>query len=336
MLNRLLEPKHKYSLAHTERISKCIRETNTKKEVAAMPDSASASSWRRASPRTATHCPSLIGDVQNPFNRTTGRTSPSKLPGRNVCSEVNTQDDDSSNDSSVFLGKDHPDMDFLLSDARGEGDCGKTQLNGEAAWIQHAPLIDSSIISSDTERLLPQYGLLGSHSEGRDSSKLLLNTNIPFSMFLCGVQGSGKSHTTSYVLEDSLVPSRYLGKLRNPLSALVFSYAPFSGDGVGFAVSEATFLASPDPTLPGGAHVKKTHVLVSPSNYVRIEKLYLRLPSVMGTPFKLNPWDFDIDTMLTLINACESDETSIYMAQVTQILREISKAGGPFNYKAFK
>jgi hypothetical protein len=136
MLNRLLEPKHKYSLAHTERISKCIRETNTKKEVAAMPDSASASSWRRASPRTATHCPSLIGDVQNPFNRTTGRTSPSKLPGRNVCSEVNTQDDDSSNDSSVFLGKDHPDMDFLLSDARGEGDCGKTQLNGEAAWIQ--------------------------------------------------------------------------------------------------------------------------------------------------------------------------------------------------------
>ena len=40
--------------------------------------------------------------------------------------------------------------------------------------------------------------------------------------------------------------------------------------------------------------------------------------------------------MLTLMNVNESEETPLYMAQVTQILREISTAGGLFDYKTFK
>ncbi|KAH8732413.1 hypothetical protein GQ44DRAFT_754941 [Phaeosphaeriaceae sp. PMI808] len=181
------------------------------------------------------------------------------------------------------------------------------------------------------------YGLIGSYDEAKDRrSKLFLNTNVPFSIFLCGVQGSGKSHTTSCILENTLVPSKLLGRLQSPLSALVFSYGQFNGDGIGFSISEAAFLASSNPRLPSGAHVKRVNVLVSPSNYVRISKLYLQLPNVTVTPFKLKPHSLDIDTMLTLMNVSEADEIPLYMAQVTQILREMSTAGRSFDYRAFK
>ncbi|ORY10233.1 hypothetical protein BCR34DRAFT_655175 [Clohesyomyces aquaticus] len=247
-------------------------------------------------------------------------------------------DDYLSKDDSASQSRGSDDMDFLLFSTSGDDDDDEnTQASGEVTSVRHAPLIDIHVISGNNERLLPQYGLLGLHDEARDAkSKLLLNTNVPFSMFICGVQGSGKSHTTSCILENSLVPSKHLGKLCNPLSALVFSYAPFSGDGAGFTVSEAAFLASPSPRLPDGVHVKRVRVLVSPSNFVRISKLYLQLPNVSVTPFKIKSRDLDIETMLTLMNVKVSEETPLYMSQAMKILREMSTAGGAFDYKMFK
>lgn len=246
--------------------------------------------------------------------------------------KVDTGENDIASVNAAF-----EDMDFLLpSKSRDHGDQ-SFQASRDAFRIQQAPLVGAGIISGNPQNLLPQYGLVASHKEaGPTGSKIFLNTNVPFSMFLCGVQGSGKSHTMSCILENSLVPSKHLGVLRQPLSALVFSYGQFSGDGIGFSVSEAAFLASADPRLPGSTHVKQVHVLVSPSNYVRMAKLYQKLPNTSITPFKIKPLNLNIDTMLTLMNVSESDETPLYMAQVMQILREMSTAGGPFNYKAFK
>jgi hypothetical protein len=265
-----------------------------------------------------------------------GRANLTNDPDETRVANLETEDSSSKtssvSSSSIFKG-----MDILLPEAGGSNNGGNMQATSALSTLQDAPLIDANFISSHNGSFLPQYGLLGSHMEARDAgSKLLLNTNVPFSMFVCGVQGSGKSHITSCILENSLIHSKILGKLRSPLSALVFSFAQFSGDGVGFTVSEAAFLASADPSLPGGEHVKKVHVLVSPSNLLRIEKLYIRLPNVLVTPFKLNPQDLDIDTMLTLMNVDESEGTPLYLAQVTQILREMSTAGGPFDYQAFK
>ncbi|KAF2685473.1 hypothetical protein K458DRAFT_301216 [Lentithecium fluviatile CBS 122367] len=203
------------------------------------------------------------------------------------------------------------------------------------AEILHAPLLDGEMISTG-RHLLPQYGLMGSHKELNVKSRMFLNTNIPFSAFICGVQGSGKSHTTATILENSLIPSKNLGHLESPLSALVFSYGHFSGDGSGYSISEAAFLAAPSPQFPDGAHIKKVNVLVAPSNFMRISKLYLCIPNVTVTKFMLNPADLDIDTMLTLMNVNESDEQPLYMAQVTQILREMATSGSKFNYKIFK
>jgi hypothetical protein len=97
--------------------------------------------------------------------------------------------------------------------------------------IQHAPLLSATSFTVENRDAVPQYGLLGSH----EKELLFLNTNVPFSAFICGVQGSGKSHTTACILENALIPSKQLGRLESPLSALVFSYGQFGGDGSGFS-----------------------------------------------------------------------------------------------------
>ena len=54
-------------------------------------------------------------------------------------------------------------------------------------------------------RMPSQFALLGEISQAskwNDMSdpRIMLNTNVPFSAFVCGVQGSGKSHTTSCMI----------------------------------------------------------------------------------------------------------------------------------------
>jgi hypothetical protein len=70
-----------------------------------------------------------------------------------------------------------------------------------------------------------QYGLLGlldpealalpfgygaaaesAHSKMLEDSRLFMNTNVPFSTFICGVQGSGKSHTMSCLIGTRSLP----------------------------------------------------------------------------------------------------------------------------------
>lgn len=163
-----------------------------------------------------------------------------------------------------------------------------------------------------------------------------MNTNIPFSAFICGVQGSGKSYTTSTILENALIPSPHIGRLESPLSALVFSYGHFSGGGEGFSISEAAFLAAAHPKFRTHPHVKKVTVLVSPSNYHDISKLYARLPNVEVIPFKIRPANLDVGTMLTLMAVDESDDMPLYLAQVTEILRRMATEGRSFKYQEFK
>lgn len=81
---------------------------------------------------------------------------------------------------------------------------------GEAATedIKNAVLFSSKLLEHYEKSILPQYGLLGSGTV-KDSSdetdpRIFLNTNIPFSAFVCGVQGSGKSHTTSCLIGEWL------------------------------------------------------------------------------------------------------------------------------------
>jgi hypothetical protein len=121
--------------------------------------------------------------------------------------------------------------------------------------------------SRPIQEAFPMVGLIGSevHDISDETSipmvdPVFLNVNSPWSIFICGSQGSGKSHTLSCILESCLLSERRLGQLPTPLSGLVFHYDKIQGD----TVAEASYLSS---------HIK-TRVLVSPSNYLKMQELY--------------------------------------------------------------
>lgn len=94
-----------------------------------------------------------------------------------------------------------------------------------------------------TKRTFQQYGLLGGDVEGNAKDpRLFYNVSAPSSAFICGSQGSGKSHTLSCLLENCLVPS-VANILPNPLTGLVFHYDTFVSEASG-NICEAAYLAS--------------------------------------------------------------------------------------------
>ncbi|OKL56110.1 hypothetical protein UA08_08679 [Talaromyces atroroseus] len=211
--------------------------------------------------------------------------------------------------------------------------------NEDSRSIEHAVLV--SPILEDIGNTMPsQFGLLG-HLASRQSEDLMdprvmLNTNIPFSAFICGLQGSGKSHTTSST-ENCSLPIPSLGILKKPLSTLVLHYNEYSSN-VSNQPSEAAFLASTMPEF-GGSYKKSipVRVLTSPSNFHNLEKMYSQIPSVSVQPFRLQPRHLNIATMLSLMSMGKKDSMPLYMAQLTRVLREMALTNqGRFNYFEFR
>tara|TARA_R110002003_G_scaffold175_10_gene14254 strand:+ start:6236 stop:7012 length:777 start_codon:yes stop_codon:yes gene_type:complete len=165
---------------------------------------------------------------------------------------------------------------------------------------------------------------------------MFLNTNVPISTFICGIQGSGKSHTTSCILENAVIPSPHLGRLESPVSTLVFSYGEWSSGGAGFNISEVTHLAQAKKEFRGHS-VKSITVLTSPSNPA-IKKLYQIYPNIRIIPFKLKAKTLDIGALRTLMAVDEKSTVPLYMAKVEAILRSIAATSkdGSLDYVKFK
>lgn len=122
-----------------------------------------------------------------------------------------------------------------------------------------------------------QYGLLGGvkniETSGFASAdnrfiekdpRLFFNVSSPSSTFICGSQGSGKSHTLSCILEGCLIPSQ-AGRLLNPLTAVIFHYDTFICDNGG-SPCEAAFLASHSNI--------RVRVLCAPTNLLTIQVIW--------------------------------------------------------------
>ena len=108
-----------------------------------------------------------------------------------------------------------------------------------------------------------QYGLVGGDVQilaaGKSTEvdpRIFHNVTSPSSVFICGSQGSGKSHTLSCLLENCLAPSA-AGVLPKPLTGVVFHFDTFSSD-VGGLPCEAAYLAS--------SRDVKVRVLCAPTN----------------------------------------------------------------------
>ena len=190
-------------------------------------------------------------------------------------------------------------------------------------------------ISGTSAPLLPQYGFLGRILERFDAStednpgerlpdnaeppgssempeddRLMVNMNAPWSAFICGSQGSGKSHTLSCMLENALKRSR-MGKLPRPLTGIVFHYDKFTGFS-STQVCEAAYLAST------GIPVK---VLVSPSSFWKMKGVYEKLPGFplnvqkpRVVPLLLREEQLNVARMMKLMAVDERDgKMALYM-----------------------
>jgi DNA helicase HerA-like ATPase len=154
-----------------------------------------------------------------------------------------------------------------------------------------------------------------------------MNTNTPSSTLICGVQGSGKSHSVSVIIENSLIALSELGKLPSPLSVVVFHL----GAGGLHLPCESAFIRK----VIGRNWLKKipVKVVVSPSNLQNMNKTY----AVTGAdvvPFYLSTKDLNCTHMLSLMRILESGKIPLYMEVIQQILRSIGNDA--FDYQAFK
>ena len=141
-------------------------------------------------------------------------------------------------------------------------------------------------------------------------SRLFVNMNSPWSTFICGSQGSGKSHTLSCMLEAALKPSR-LGKLPSPLPGMIFHYDKFTGFSES-QVCEAAYLCSTGIPVT---------VLVSSSNFYRMRTAYERMPKLppnapkpVVAPLLLEEKHLNVERMMKLMAIDEKEgKISLYM-----------------------
>ncbi|KAJ5050430.1 uncharacterized protein L3040_002313 [Drepanopeziza brunnea f. sp. 'multigermtubi'] len=160
---------------------------------------------------------------------------------------------------------------------------------------------------------------------------VFFNISAPSSAFICGSQGSGKSHTLSVLLESCLLKLKDVNKLDNPLAALVFHYDSFISDLRG-TPCEAAHLSS-NPNI-------KVRVLCSPSNIQTIKRTYMGM-NVEIEPLKINQNDLNTKRMLDLMAVNQDDgRMPLYLHEITRILREMrvrqQQNNGSFNYAEFK
>jgi hypothetical protein len=137
--------------------------------------------------------------------------------------------------------------------------------------ITSTPLFTKKVLEH-SENLFSQYGFLAGISDVLESNaaanlnidgpsrpadpRLFFNISAPSSAFICGSQGSGKSHTLSCLLENCLMKSD-VSKLDSPLAGLVFHYDSFISDVKGTPCEAAHISSNPNV---------KVKVLVSPTN----------------------------------------------------------------------
>ncbi|KAF2466608.1 uncharacterized protein BDR25DRAFT_236863 [Lindgomyces ingoldianus] len=205
------------------------------------------------------------------------------------------------------------------------------QDNAGAPKIEQTP---GYIAPKDRQHALPQYAVLGHVTEDVKGvhKPVLLNTNSPWSAFLCGSQGSGKSHTLSCMLENCILSDtaqiKKIGKNPKPLAGLVFHYDRCEGSGV----CEAAYLCSEIPTT----------VLVSPSNSANLTEQYKRIAKERGNiqveELRLLGKHMNTDRVKTLMAVGKDGDLPLYMQVIMKIIREMAmktKGLGSFNYAEF-
>ena len=227
--------------------------------------------------------------------------------------------------SSLTVNDRPPALDYQLAflsdpDSTSRVTHSYDQSSGEAT--RTTPLFSGKVLDGSKLGTFKQYGLFCKAVASRQSQQLpadstkpishcvfdydpriFLNVNAPWSTFICGSQGSGKSYTLSCILENCLIPSQ-LGQLPSPLAAIVFHYDTFASYG-SRQLCEAAYLCS------AGVPVK---VLVSPTNFWRMKQMYENLPLLSPIsrkpdviPMKFHDKHLDVTRMMNMMAVNDKD-----------------------------
>ncbi|KAI9001331.1 hypothetical protein BD414DRAFT_533084 [Trametes punicea] len=207
----------------------------------------------------------------------------------------------------------------------------------ESHEIMTAPLFTrNAYLAGELSDKGVQYGVLGRIISIKrqagvlkpEDPRLYLNTSAPLSTLVCGVQGSGKSHTVSVLLENMMIPDySAIGSNTKPLSGLVLH---FSEGGQGALPCEAAWLGCP---ASGDVSPPTVKVYVSKSSMWTMRKVYARLgDNVTVQPLTFSHSELDAQAILSMMAIGSSDSAPLYMQSVLSILREL---GENFTYSAF-
>jgi len=169
--------------------------------------------------------------------------------------------------------------------------------------------------NEENRKVYSQYGLLGlrkkdGHSQVNQHNLIYANVAAPWSSFICGSQGSGKSHTLSCLLENGLINSSPAGSLSSPLAGMVLHYDKFTAFG-STQFCEAAYLCS------SGIPVR---VLVSPTNYFAMKEAYENLPGLGDAskllrvvPMYLSQKHLNISVIKTLMGISSGPNQPLYV-----------------------
>ncbi|EIN14675.1 hypothetical protein PUNSTDRAFT_140908 [Punctularia strigosozonata HHB-11173 SS5] len=202
-----------------------------------------------------------------------------------------------------------------------------------------APVFTGEALALAGESTFPQHALYGrvlaqeatGFAPTIQFSEVLVNSNAPFSALVCGVQGSGKSHSTSVLLESCLIKDDRVGTLPAPLSGLVFHFDTAAGGGV-VQPCEAAYLASLDPYRGKNAVPPRVTVLVLPNSLKAMRKVYAGLPGVDVQPLHFAAQDISAERLLCMMKVDGDTQMPLYMEFVMAYLRSMDE----FSYNDFR
>lgn len=203
--------------------------------------------------------------------------------------------------------------------------------------IRTAPIITrDAYVAAGYREHTSQYGVLGRTISVFNGPapyspldpRLYVNTNAPFSAVICGVQGSGKSHTVSVLLESMFIPNLPpIGALKKPLSGLVLH---FGEGGPSARPCEAAWVATSENP---GIKTPKVRVYVSKSSINTMRAVYAPLGNkVTVEPLLFDKNELDAQAFLSMMAVGSSENAPLYVQGMLAILRDL---GENFTYDKF-
>lgn len=204
-----------------------------------------------------------------------------------------------------------------------------------------------SVVSKNNRQMCAESGLFGSlYASGKRDSSVYLNVNEPFCLVTTGVQGSGKSHTVSVVLENCLLPfpvpyTSPIVSLHKPMASLVLHYDQSETNvceatGLVHVRKDLLKLLMPNTTAEAPNYaLSRIVVLVSPTFYRQRKRFY----TSAGEKYRVLPLLFrwatlDAVQLKKLMRINESD-SQLYVGVMLAKLREYQRAGGVPEFAAF-